>query len=62
MRAAEMTQVAALSPEALSAPQDAARLSDVRRRVTELTARFPLYPGLLSELEGLEPALEAKIG
>lgn len=62
MRESDMAQVAALIHEALSAPQDTARLSDVRRRVTELTARFPLYPELLSELEGLERTLEAKIG
>ncbi|MCG3175333.1 MAG: Serine hydroxymethyltransferase [Candidatus Omnitrophica bacterium] len=59
MREAEMSVIAGLIHEALSAPQDAARSQEVRTRVTTLTARFPLYPGLLEELE---PALEAKIG
>ena len=46
MGAAEMTQIAALIDRVIAAPDDAAVMADVRREVTSLAARFPLYPAV----------------
>jgi glycine hydroxymethyltransferase len=51
-REAEMRQVAALIAEALNGVQSGSEVTDkllaVRRRVTELAERFPLYPWKLA--------------
>ena len=44
MGPAEMAQIAGLIVEVLSAPKDVAVQADVRSRVAELCARFPVYP------------------
>ena len=46
MRAGEMTQIAALIDRVIAAPDDAAVTADVRREVTALASRFPLYPAV----------------
>ena len=46
MGAGEMTQIAALIDRVIAAPDDAAVMADVRREVTSLAARFPLYPAV----------------
>jgi glycine/serine hydroxymethyltransferase len=43
MGPAEMEQIAGLIVEVLSAPKDAEVLAQVRTRVAELCARFPVY-------------------
>ena len=45
----EMARIAELIDRVLAAPDDAARLDEVRRDVRELAARFPLYPAPADE-------------
>ncbi|MBI4115353.1 MAG: serine hydroxymethyltransferase [Candidatus Omnitrophica bacterium] len=49
MKEPEMKLIGQLIGQALSAPADEANLSLVRKKVEELTKKFPLYPELLSE-------------
>jgi glycine hydroxymethyltransferase len=51
LKEAEMVRVAALINTALEKPEDEAHLANVRAAVAELTKPFPLYKGLLSELD-----------
>ncbi|MCY7379758.1 MAG: serine hydroxymethyltransferase [Gemmatimonadaceae bacterium] len=46
MRGGEMTQIADLIDRVITAPDDSAVTADVRREVTTLAARFPLYPAV----------------
>ena len=46
MKQSEMEQIADWVSEVLSAPDDQVRIAAVRASVTELCARFPLYPDL----------------
>ena len=46
MKQPEMQQIADWVAEVLSAPDDQVRIAAVRASVTELCARFPLYPEL----------------
>lgn len=46
MREAEMVEIAALIDETIMAGQDEDKTANIRRGVTALTNRFPLYPGI----------------
>ena len=46
MREAEMAEIAALIDETIMAGQDEDKTANIRRGVTALTNRFPLYPGI----------------
>ncbi len=50
MKEAEMVEIAKLIDQALKAPEDHSNLELVRRSITALTKRFPLYPELLETL------------
>jgi glycine/serine hydroxymethyltransferase len=45
MREPEMQVIAGLIDRVLGAAEDAAVIAEVKGKVEELTARFPLYPG-----------------
>ena len=49
MKEAEMRQIAELIHQTLSAPTDEANLELVRKKVEELTKRFPLYSELMEQ-------------
>ncbi|MBS1811131.1 MAG: serine hydroxymethyltransferase [Acidobacteria bacterium] len=51
MGEAEMTTIASLVAEVLSAPQDESVRAQVSAKVKELTAQFPLYPNRLSKAD-----------
>lgn len=46
MREADMVEIATLIDETIMAGQNEEKTADIRRRVTALTNRFPLYPGI----------------
>lgn len=46
MKEADMAQIAAFIDEALTHPQDEARLADIAQRVKQFLEKFPLYPHL----------------
>ncbi len=46
MRGGEMAQIADLIDRVITAPEDSAVTADVRREVTTLANRFPLYPAV----------------
>lgn len=46
MKEADMAQIAAFINEALTHPQDEARLADIAQRVKQFLEKFPLYPHL----------------
>ena len=49
----EMVKVAALINKALEKPEDPAHLAHVKAEVAELTRGFPIYKGLLDEVEAV---------
>ncbi|MBI4375772.1 MAG: serine hydroxymethyltransferase [Elusimicrobia bacterium] len=51
MGEAEMDQIAQLIEDTLSARQDEGKLRSIRAEVRKLCSRFPIYPGLLRELQ-----------
>ena len=53
MKEPEMDAVAGLIARVLKAPADDASLAAVRTEVHALAARFPLYPRMLKELDGV---------
>lgn len=46
MKEGDMAQIAAFIDEALTHPQDEARLADIAQRVKQFLEKFPLYPNL----------------
>lgn len=50
MKENEMLEIAKCIDQTLKAPEDRANLEEVRRNVSSLTKRFPLYPELLETL------------
>jgi len=50
MKETEMVEIARLIDQALKAPEDQANIESVRKGVSALTKKFPLYPELLEQL------------